>query len=423
MVGSRFIASGGIAVALASVLLSLAVPVGAAEAPPAAPAEAGVRQAPAQEEPVVRLTAAELKALLAAKEPATSVDAASETADAEIIDLMQLFLTVLAIVFTALGVIGALLGYAGFRSLRDLRETRKNMGETSERFAADADALAEMKEYFEDLQEGVDSSVTKILRYFAELPESELRGVVGVKPKPQDPRKRRRFEDDDRVLQVLHSLGLLHNLKALTDRDEEIARAFLKLGRYWRSRLDFGRSVLRIELAAELASEELKPLMKAQAGVTLAQWGAWRRKLPDEVPGPPAEELLRQAREALRVGLESPSLQRIDLNLMLGGVEDELENFDRAMKLYREGLELPEEPAPGEESLLLADHDTLRYNLACTLCRAERYEESLDELEQLVGHGSQIRDAADDPELAPLRGDPRWSDRWEELVRRDREQR
>ncbi len=313
--------------------------------------------------------------------------------------------------FLALVTLGfVVLGFFGYQSIRQVHvETKeiRRVRNQAENVLAEAKSTVANAQHassqIEQMRDGMKGAFRKIDSVFDGLPEIESRILVGEPAPELPPETVIVFEDCDSILLVSDALGLFSG----TDANPARAQAFLKVATYWRVVRQFARAQARLERAAALAPADAR--VRRHLGKNLLFW----ETVEGHEPEIRSRRLARAVKElALAHALEENWLVLHDLAFAY----DELGDFDKAVNHYTEARNLHRTGLAQAE----AEDWDITYNLACSLAKAERFEETLLELEPLLGLNDNWKAVEKDQDFKKLRDTPPWSERLEAMLNRFR---
>ena len=334
-----------------------------------------------------------------------------------IIDLMDTFLSWLAVVLTVAGLVfGALTG-VGFWEFKKIeqarREAHKNVrdaqialadADISRREAQSALAAAEQsrrqaERALTEAQEASSNIVAQhdrlktgfggIRNHFRSLRRAEQDTVLGQPPPVPSQDEQVLFEDSDVLLVVCDRLGILL-------ADEQSSNDFLQLARYWRLRKNYPRAFARITRAHDIAKDYFRPLL--HHAKTLALQAELDIRNPDERQ--------RTLREAERYARDAAALEPAggwESLEELAWILHSLERWEEALAAYREARNRCE-AKNGRD----ANWRTITYNLCCALAAVGHVDDALKELAEIIDEDENWIDVRDDLEFRPLWIDPRF---------------
>jgi tetratricopeptide (TPR) repeat protein len=328
-------------------------------------------------------------------------EAAAHTEMTLMVGTMGAFLVIITLFF-------AFVGFLGVQNLRDFRkegrEIKKVRGNAQELLEIAQKTVQEAQQASEQIlqmRNGLLSAYSALEDVFTKVSSKLLeleRSLIGVQQdKPEAPAGATVFEDGDTILLVCDALKLPQD----TGRTAE---AFTKVGQYWRVVRQFGRAVARLERAAELAPQDAN--IHRHLGKAWAYWESFE-------PGPPEIRQVRLSKAIQELEL-SRNLQESSLVLYdLAWTYDEMREFEKAADLYHQSrdLNLLETRVKREPEDL-----DITYNLACSLAKADHFDEALLELEKILNKNDNWKSAEIDPDFTRLRSTPPWNERFLKLI-------
>lgn len=342
----------------------------------------------------------------------------------DLLSLLQVILGVQLLLITTATLFFGILGILGIREWRRIHRLAAAAERSAQKAAKEAEVatqrratIAEIADWLDGLQAYGKDAQARVLRVFDELDPVHLRGVIGAQPPPLPTYQQVEFEESDRRLLTLHTLHLI------TDRESAV-RAFIKLSRFWRRRLDFVRSRNRILIASELSSDAHSELARTQLANTLAIWAGWLSRLErkgDDVSlllpkNHTTSTLLYEAEAIAKEITRNRSNVGGDLCYLLGMIAFEKGDYQESLGHYRDAVN---KPAATTEALLEVDKETIIYNYACCLSKVGDYNCAVDELKRLSGRGTHIAEAEDDPDFGELREHAEAGKLFQRLVEED----
>jgi tetratricopeptide (TPR) repeat protein len=284
-----------------------------------------------------------------------------------VVGLMEVFISVLALVL-------AVVAFAGWAEGKRIRQLLKDAEAASTQ-------IQTMRKGLQEAWGTIDDQLDRLRVAESDTVLSARRTVATAADDTV------RFEDADMVLVVAD------HFKVPAD-PEKTGKHYVEVARYWLASGDYARAVQRLQRAVQITPNNFLPLLQ------LAKTYAVRAEL---AYGREPAERLEDLQKALDAAQRARDLQGHgggwESRHQLAWIYDSLEQWDQAIKLYRESRDLCRSDKGRSQ---------ISYNLACSLAKAGKPEEALAELEKVIDAGNNRRKAAEDEDLASLRDEPRF---------------
>jgi tetratricopeptide (TPR) repeat protein len=313
-----------------------------------------------------------------------------------IVNLMEVFLALI-------GLVAAILTTVGIIEWRRLVRLRKDAEKHIATMAGEARRIEENSMKVTELRLATERAWNDIDLKFEDLPDLKVSRISGGSPMALPPEVSVVFEDADILLVVGRQLKVMKD-------EKRMSVYFYKLAGYWRYVSNYPRAIARAENAVRL---------DANSGDAFRQLALVLSNFAAESPMGSVQksDMLHRAESALQKAVQLRGRHDSGTLNDLAWIYDEREEYQTAATHYKRARELDNSECATKPRDPNWD---ITYNLACTLAKDGKYEESLAELAKVIDKEENWQWVLEDRDFQAMLAHETWGPRLRALAEQGR---